>query len=95
MTMNTLIQGVTSLGGRIMIATIFLPLSFIAGVYGMNFNTAVSKWNMPELNWRYGYIYSLALMLGVTGGMLWWFKRKGWLRPFEEAKPPACEEQSR
>ena len=48
------------------IATIFLPLSFIAGVYGMNFNTAVSKWNMPELNWRFGYLYSL----GVDA--CWW-----------------------
>ena len=49
------------------IATIFLPLSFIAGVYGMNFNTEVSKWNMPELNWRFGYLYSLAFML-IGGG---------------------------
>ena len=61
------------------IATIFLPLSFIAGVYGMNFNTEVSKWNMPELNWRYGYLYSLAFMLLVAVGMLWWFKWRGWL----------------
>ncbi|MEX0610991.1 MAG: magnesium/cobalt transporter CorA, partial [Pirellulales bacterium] len=44
------------------IATIFLPLSWIAGVYGMNFNTKVSPWNMPELNWRYGYPFALALM---------------------------------
>jgi magnesium transporter len=62
------------------IATIFLPLSFIAGVYGMNFNTEVSPWNMPELNWRYGYLFSLALMAAVAAGMLYWFKRRGWLR---------------
>ena len=40
------------------IATIFLPLSFIAGVYGMNFNTEASPWNMPELNWRFGYPFA-------------------------------------
>jgi magnesium transporter len=62
------------------IATIFLPLSFIAGVYGMNFKTEVSPWNMPELNWRYGYPFSLALMGGVALGMLYYFKRRGWLR---------------
>jgi magnesium transporter len=62
------------------IATIFLPISFIAGVYGMNFNPDVSPWNMPELNWRYGYPFALALMAVVAGGMLYYFKRRGWLR---------------
>ena len=38
------------------IATIFMPLSFIAGLYGMNFDTNVSPWNMPELEWKYGYL---------------------------------------
>lgn len=61
------------------IATIFLPLSFIAGVYGMNFNTNASRWNMPELNWSFGYIFSLGVMAAVAAGMLWWFKRRGWL----------------
>ncbi len=61
------------------IATIFLPLSFIAGVYGMNFNTEVSPWNMPELNWRYGYLFALALMAAVAAGMLLNFKWRGWL----------------
>jgi hypothetical protein len=61
------------------IATIFLPLSFIAGVYGMNFNPQASPRNMPELNWRYGYFYSLALMAIVAAAMLWLFKRRGWL----------------
>jgi magnesium transporter len=69
------------------IATIFLPLSFIAGVYGMNFNTSISKWNMPELNWRFGYFYSLGLMVAVTIGMLWWFKWRGWLHGYGEDRP--------
>ena len=76
------------------IATIFLPLSFIAGVYGMNFNTAVSKWNMPELNWRFGYLYALTLMLLVAIGMLWWFKWRGWLSGYGEERPSNDDEKS-
>lgn len=62
------------------LATIFLPITFIAGVYGMNFNTEISPWNMPELKWRYGYFYVLTLMALVVALMLWYFKRRGWLR---------------
>ena len=61
------------------IATIFMPLSFIAGVYGMNFNTETSPWNMPELNWRYGYPFALGMMAAVAGIMLHYFKRHGWI----------------
>lgn len=60
------------------IATIFMPLSFIASVYGMNFNTD-SSLNMPELNWRYGYFFSLGLMATVAIGLLIYFRRKKWL----------------
>jgi magnesium transporter len=61
------------------IATIFIPLSFIAGVYGMNFDTSASPWNMPELDWPYGYPFSLGLMAAVAGGLLYFFWRRGWL----------------
>ncbi|MBW3542447.1 MAG: magnesium/cobalt transporter CorA [Planctomycetes bacterium] len=61
------------------IATIFIPLGFIAGVYGMNFDTDVSPWNMPELEWFYGYPFALALMAAVAGIMLIFFRRRGWL----------------
>lgn len=61
------------------IATIFMPLGFITGVYGMNFNTAASRWNMPELNWRYGYLFAWTLMGLTLLAMLWYFRRKGWL----------------
>jgi len=61
------------------IATIFIPLTFIAGVYGMNFNPNVSPWNMPELNWAWGYPLSLLIMLVVAGGQLIFFRKKGWL----------------
>lgn len=60
------------------IATIFIPLSFIAGLYGMNFDTS-SPWNMPELGWRWGYPMALGIMAAVAGGMLVFFKRRGWL----------------
>lgn len=61
------------------IATIFMPLSFIASLYGMNFHTDVSPWNMPELNWRFGYFYALGLMAAVTGGLMVYFRRRGWI----------------
>jgi magnesium transporter len=60
------------------IATIFMPLSFIAGIYGMNFNPDVSPFNMPELNWKYGYPALIALMALVAVGMIRYFKKKKW-----------------
>lgn len=62
------------------IATIFIPLTFIVGIYGMNFNTSVSKWNMPELNWPLGYLLVMGVMAIVAAGMMIYFWRKGWLR---------------
>jgi magnesium transporter len=61
------------------IATIFIPLSFIAGLYGMNFQTDRSPYNMPELAWRYGYPFALLLMTLTAGGLLLFFWRRGWL----------------
>lgn len=60
------------------IATIFMPLSFIAGVYGMNFNTN-HPWNMPELDWPFGYPAVLFVMLLTAIGFLWYFKHKRWI----------------
>lgn len=62
-----------------LIATIFIPLGFVASLYGMNFDTAASRWNMPELGWAYGYPAVLALMAAVAGGLLVYFRRKGWI----------------
>jgi len=55
------------------ISTIFIPLNFIAGVYGMNFD------HMPELRWRYGYFIILGFMLSIALGMLALFRRRKWL----------------
>lgn len=60
------------------IATIFIPLTFIAGVYGMNFHNPDSPWAMPELTWYWGYPFAWVLMLGVTLGMVAYFRKKGW-----------------
>lgn len=55
------------------VSTIFMPLSFIVGLYGMNFD------NMPELHWHYGYYAVWGIILAVSGGMLYFFRRKRWL----------------
>lgn len=60
------------------IATIFIPLTFIAGVYGMNFNPETSPYNMPELNWYWGYPAAMGVMGIVAIVMIFYFKRKGW-----------------
>ena len=57
-----------------MIATIFIPITFIAGVYGMNFDF------MPELHWKYGYVLALSLMGLTTTGFMVMFWRRGWFR---------------
>lgn len=61
------------------ISTIFIPLNFIAGVYGMNFNTEISPFNMPELNWFFGYPLVLLVMITVGLLLLYFFRRKKWL----------------
>jgi magnesium transporter len=55
------------------IATIFLPLTFIVGIYGMNFQ------HMPELGWRWGYPLVLLVMAGIAAGMLVFFRRRKWI----------------
>lgn len=61
------------------IATVFMPLTFIVGLYGMNFNTRASSWNMPELNWKYGYPVTWAVMVISVCLMLLWFRQRGWI----------------
>jgi len=61
------------------IATVFIPLNFIAGVYGMNFgNNTKSWWAMPELRWEYGYPAVWLLMLLIAAAMIYFFKRNKW-----------------
>lgn len=55
-----------------LIATVMLPITFIAGVYGMNFK-------IPEYHWAWGYPYALGLMALTTLACFWWFRHKGWI----------------
>ena len=55
------------------VSVIFMPPTLIASIYGMNFDV------MPELNWKYGYIFSISLMVIVVAAILYFFKRKKWL----------------
>jgi magnesium transporter len=77
----------TSLSNRInetmrvltIISTIFIPLTFVAGIYGMNFDPDFSPWNMPELRWYYGYPATLLVMLVMGLAMVGYFYRQGWI----------------
>ena len=68
------------------ISSIFIPLTFIAGVYGMNFNTEKSPWNMPELNWYWGYPACIAGMSAIAIGLVFFFWRRGWFENFSTIK---------
>ena len=56
------------------ISAVFMPLTLIAGIYGMNFL------NMPKLKWNYGYPIIIVIMFSLAGLLLWMFYRKGWFR---------------
>lgn len=61
-----------------MISALFMPLAFITGLYGMNFNTELSPYNMPELDFYFGYPMALLMMLCASSGLLFYFRRQGW-----------------
>ena len=73
------------------ISSIFIPLTFIAGVYGMNFNTEKSPWNMPELNWYWGYPLCLAAMAAIAFGLVYFFWRRGWFENFSTIQDEETE----
>lgn len=55
------------------ISAMIAPLTVLTGIYGMNFE------HLPELHWRYGYFFVLALVVVIPTGFYFWFKRKGWI----------------
>jgi magnesium transporter len=71
--MNNIVKTLT------IVSTVFMASSLIAGIYGMNFNPLSSPYNMPELNWMYGYPFALGLMAVVSIGLLIYFRFKKWL----------------
>jgi magnesium transporter len=59
------------------ITVFFMPLSFLAGIYGMNFDRDAG--NMPELGWKYGYAFFWAVAVAIVAGLFIWLRRKRWL----------------
>ena len=76
------------------ISTIFIPLTFIAGVYGMNFNPESSPFNMPELSWYWGYPLCLGVMGTIAISLIIFFWQQGWFANFS-APPPTSPESDR
>lgn len=60
------------------ISTLFIPPTFLVGLYGMNFDRSAGALNMPELNWPLGYLMVWLIIVAMTSGMLIYFKRKKW-----------------
>jgi magnesium transporter len=58
----------------------------------MNFDTKISPWNMPELEWYWGYPAVWAVMLAVAGGLLYFFRRKGWFPTSKRFVVPAADD---
>jgi magnesium transporter len=54
-----------------------MPLSLLAGIYGMNFETNIG--NMPELGWKYGYVYFWGMVVIIVGGLFLWMRHRKWL----------------
>jgi magnesium transporter len=69
------------------ISTIFIPLTFVAGIYGMNFNPDASPWNMPELNWYWGYPACWGVMIAIATSLIFFFWRRGWFKDMSTLKP--------
>ena len=68
------------------ISSIFIPLTFIAGVYGMNFNPERSPFNMPELEWYWGYVLCLAVMAVIAATQIYFFWKRGWFDNFSATR---------
>lgn len=101
--MDLYLSGVSNRMNEIMkvltiLSTIFLPITAIGGIYGMNFHHEVSPYNMPELDWRYGYPFALGLMSLSVIGLLFYYRRKGWIQKLSDdgrAEARAAEEERR
>lgn len=72
------------------ISTIFIPLTFLAGVYGMNFHTDAGPLSMPELLWKHGYLAFWVVCLLIAIALLTLFWRLGWLYPLDPDTPPTA-----
>ncbi|MGB3136559.1 MAG: magnesium/cobalt transporter CorA [Nodosilinea sp.] len=68
------------------ISSIFIPLTFIAGIYGMNFNSEKSPFNMPELQWYWGYAICLGVMAAIALLQVFFFWKRGWFDNFSTTR---------
>lgn len=68
------------------ISSIFIPLTFIAGIYGMNFDTEKSPFNMPELEWYWGYAICLGVMAAIALLQIFFFWKRGWFDNFSTTR---------
>lgn len=96
--MDLYLSGISNRMNEIMkvltiISTIFLPITAIAGIYGMNFDTQRSPLNMPELEWFWGYPFALALMVASVVGLLVFYRRRRWIGPMlRDSAPPGSRD---
>lgn len=75
-------------------STVFIPLTFVVGVYGMNFDYGISRWNMPELHWAWGYPAVMLGMLLIALAEFGLFWKMGWIHPRQKQPAPPVELRS-
>ncbi len=73
------------------VSGIFIPLTFITSLYGMNFDTDASRWNMPELNWPYGYPMALLVMAAIALALVAFFWYRGWFENYSMIRADATK----
>ncbi|MGF1514465.1 MAG: magnesium/cobalt transporter CorA [Elainellaceae cyanobacterium] len=77
------------------VSGIFIPLTFITSLYGMNFDTEASRWNMPELDWQYGYPMALLVMAAMALALVAFFWYRGWFENYSTIRADAVKRRKR